>query len=322
MTAIIEGMLNGNVRSLAKAISIVENDRPEKKELLKAIFPRTGNAYLIGITGPPGAGKSTLTDKLIALLRQQGKSVGIIAVDPSSPFSGGSILGDRIRMQQHALDEGVFIRSMATRSHLGGVAKATVDVIHLLDAAGKDVIIVETVGVGQDEVDIVKIAHTTVVVMVPGLGDAVQIAKAGVLEIADVFAVNKADREGAAKLVNELRAMLDMSAGDWKPDIFSTVARDDVGIADLLAGIYQHWEYVHDKALDQEKFKANVRQELCTYLMDGIVELANAYPGFEQLVQVIYQKEVSPLEGAEKLFKEMGIKNNWLTMGGANAEKN
>jgi len=322
LTAIIEGMLNGNVRSLAKAITIVENDRPGKKELLKAIFPRTGNAYLIGITGPPGAGKSTLTDKLIALLRQQGKTVGIIAVDPSSPFSGGAILGDRIRMQQHALDDGVFIRSMATRSHLGGLAKTTVDVIHLLDAAGKDVIIVETVGVGQDEVDIVKIAHTTVVVMVPGLGDAVQIAKAGVLEIADVFAVNKADREGAAKLVNELRAMLDMSTGDWKPDIFSTVARDDVGIADLLAGIYQHREYVHGKGLDQVKFKSNVRQELCTYLMDGIIELANSYPDFEQLVDNIYQKEITPLEGAEKLFKKMGVKNNWLTTGGDDAEKN
>ena len=308
MTDIIEGLVNGNVRSLAKAITIVENDRPGKKELLKGIFPRTGNAYLVGITGPPGAGKSALTDKLIALLRRQGKTVGVIAVDPSSPFSGGAILGDRIRMQQHALDDGVFIRSMATRSHLGGLAKATVDVIHLLDAAGKDVIIVETVGVGQDEVDVVKIAHTTIVVMVPGLGDAVQIAKAGVLEIADVFVVNKADREGAAKLVNELRAMLDMSTGDWKPDIFQTVARDDVGIAALLAGIYQHREYVHVQGLDQEKFKSNVQQELCAYLMDGIVALANAHPGFEQLVNDIYQKEITPLEGAEKLLKEMGIK--------------
>ena len=321
MTTIIEGVVKGNVRSLAKAITVVENDRPGKRELLRAVFPRTGNAYLIGITGPPGAGKSTLTDKLITQLRQQGKTVGVIAVDPSSPFSGGAILGDRIRMQQHALDDGVFIRSMATRSHLGGLAKATVDVIHLLDAAGKDVIIVETVGVGQDEVDIVKIAHTTVVVMVPGLGDAIQIAKAGVMEIADVFAVNKADRDGAAKLVNELRAMLDMATGDWKPDIFQTVARDDVGIVDLLAGIYRHREFVQNAGLDREKFKSNVRQELCTYLMDGVVELARACPDYESLVQAIYQKEMTPLEGAEKLFAGMGIDHNLLA-GGNHAEKN
>jgi LAO/AO transport system kinase len=321
LTTIIEGVVKGNVRSLAKAITVVENDRPGKRELLRAVFPRTGNAYLIGITGPPGAGKSTLTDKLITQLRQQGKTVGVIAVDPSSPFSGGAILGDRIRMQQHALDDGVFIRSMATRSHLGGLAKATVDVIHLLDAAGKDVIIVETVGVGQDEVDIVKIAHTTVVVMVPGLGDAIQIAKAGVMEIADVFAVNKADRDGAAKLVNELRAMLDMATGDWKPDIFQTVARDDVGIVDLLAGIYRHREFVQNAGLDKEKFKSNVRQELCTYLMDGVVELARACPDYESLVQAIYQKEMTPLEGAEKLFAGMGIDHNLLA-GGNHAEKN
>jgi LAO/AO transport system kinase len=241
---LIEGLLAGKVRPLAKAITVVENDQPGKRELLKRIYPKTGNAYLLGITGPPGAGKSTLTDKIIANLRKQGKTVGVIAVDPSSPFSGGAILGDRIRMQQHALDDGVFIRSMATRSNLGGVAKNTVDVIHLLDASGKDVIIVETVGVGQDEVDIVRIAQTTVVVMVPGLGDSVQIAKAGVMEIADVFAVNKADRDGADKLFSEIRAMLDMVKGDIKPAIFRTVAVDDVGIEELVQGIYAHGERV------------------------------------------------------------------------------
>ncbi|MBN2333350.1 MAG: methylmalonyl Co-A mutase-associated GTPase MeaB [Deltaproteobacteria bacterium] len=322
MDTIITGLLAGNIRSLAKAITIVENDRPGKKELLRALFPKTGNAFLIGITGPPGAGKSTLTDKLITQLRSQGKSVGVIAVDPSSPFSGGAILGDRIRMQQHALDEGVFIRSMATRSHLGGLAKTTVDVIHLLDAAGKDVIIVETVGVGQDEVDIVKIAHTTVVVMVPGLGDAIQIAKAGVMEIADIFAVNKADREGSAKLVNELRAMLDMATGDWKPTIHQTVARDDVGIGELLAGIYAHREYVQQAGLDEEKFRSNVQQELRTYLMDGIVDLAASFPGFGQLVDDVCRKELTPLEGAEKLFSEMGVSCCWQKTGGDDVGEN
>lgn len=301
------GVLAGSVRMLARAITVVENDRPGKKELLSTIFPRTGNAYLIGVTGPPGAGKSTLTDKLVAHLRQQGKRVGVIAVDPSSPFSGGAILGDRIRMQQHALDDGVFIRSMASRSHLGGLAKSTADVVHLLDAAGYEVIIIETVGVGQDEVDIVRLAHTTVVVMVPGLGDAIQIAKAGVMEIADVFAVNKADREGTPKLINELRAMLDMNTGAWTPTIHQTVAVHDRGIEDLLVGIYGHHDFVREHDLHREKFRDNVQRELRSYLMDGIVTLASGHAAYGTLIERICGKEITPLEAAEKLFAEMGL---------------
>ncbi len=302
MDDLIDGLLSGKVRPLAKAITVVENDQPGKRELLKRIYPKTGNAYLLGITGPPGAGKSTLTDKIIANLRKQGKTVGVIAVDPSSPFSGGAILGDRIRMQQHALDDGVFIRSMATRSNLGGVAKNTVDVIHLLDASGKDVIIVETVGVGQDEVDIVRIAQTTVVVMVPGLGDSVQIAKAGVMEIADVFAVNKADRDGADKLFSEIRAMLDMVKGDIKPAIFKTVAVDDVGIEELVQGIYAHGERVVASGLMEKKLAEKAESELRAYLIDNIMERSTGLTIYDDVVKRVAAKEITPMDGVEEIF--------------------
>ncbi|MEA1921536.1 MAG: methylmalonyl Co-A mutase-associated GTPase MeaB [Pseudomonadota bacterium] len=308
MEDLIEGLLVGKVRPLAKAITVVENDQPGKRELLKRIYPKTGNAYLLGITGPPGAGKSTLTDKIIANLRKQGKTVGVIAVDPSSPFSGGAILGDRIRMQQHALDEGVFIRSMATRSNLGGLAKNTVDVIHLLDASGKDVIIVETVGVGQDEVDIVRIAQTTVVVMVPGLGDSVQIAKAGVMEIADVFAVNKADREGADKLFSEIRAMLDMVKGDIKPAIFRTVAVDDVGIEELVQGIFAHGERVASSGLTGKKLVEKAKRELHAYLVDNIMARSTGLTLYDDVVKRIAAKEITPMDGVEKIFAGLEMK--------------
>ena len=308
MEDLIEGLLAGKVRPLAKAITVVENDQPGKRELLKRIYPQTGNAYLLGITGPPGAGKSTLTDKIIANLRKQGKTVGVIAVDPSSPFSGGAILGDRIRMQQHALDEGVFIRSMATRSNLGGLAKNTVDVIHLLDASGKDVIIVETVGVGQDEVDIVRIAQTTVVVMVPGLGDSVQIAKAGVMEIADVFAVNKADREGADKLFSEIRAMLDMVKGDYKPEIFRTVAVDDVGIEELVQGIFRHGERVVSSGLKEQKLVQKAESELRAYLIDNIMERSTGLTIYDDVIQRIATTEITPMDGVEEIFAGLEMK--------------
>lgn len=307
MEDLVDGLLSGKVRSLAKAITIVENDRPGKRELLKRIYPKTGNAYLLGITGPPGAGKSTLTDKVIANLRKQGKTVGVIAVDPSSPFSGGAILGDRIRMQQHALDDGVFIRSMATRNHLGGLAKNSVDVIHLLEAAGKDVIIVETVGVGQDEVDIVRIAQTTLVVMVPGLGDSVQIAKAGVMEIADVFAINKADRDGADKLLSEIRAMLDMVKSDIKPEIFRTVAVDDVGIDDLVKGIFAHGERVVASGLVKKRLAEKAESELRAHLVDNIMERSTGLALYDDVVKRIANKEITPMDAVEELFAGLGM---------------
>ena len=308
MKDLVAGLLAGKVRPLAKAITVVENDRPGKRELLKEIYPKTGNAYLLGITGPPGAGKSTLTDKVICKLRQQGKTVGVIAVDPSSPFSGGAILGDRIRMQQHALDDGVFIRSMATRSHLGGLSKSAVDVMHLMDASGKDVIIIETVGVGQDEVDIVRIAKTTVVVMVPGLGDSVQIAKAGVMEIADVFAVNKADREGADKLFSEIRAMLDMVKDKEKPEIFRTVAVDDVGIEELVQGIYAHGDRVVESGLLQKKITEKAESELRAYLLDSIMERSTTMTDYDEIVKRVAAKQITPMDGVDEIFAGLGMK--------------
>ena len=242
----------GDIRAVSRAVSAIENRTPEAESLLKELFPYTGRACRIGVTGAPGTGKSTLVDKLAAQYRSQKKSVGIIAVDPSSPFTGGAILGDRIRMQGHASDEGIFIRSMATRGYLGGLAQATGDTALLLDAAGKDMILIETVGVGQGEIEIVRLADCTIVVLVPGMGDDVQSLKAGLMEIADIFVINKSDREGAEKLEEQIRAVLQLvpERDGWRPVVVRTVAMEDKGVDELARRIElfrKHFERAKDQ---------------------------------------------------------------------------
>jgi GTPase len=242
-----EKILQGDIRAAARLMRDVDDGFSSALPELMALYPHTGRAYLIGITGPPGAGKSTLTDQLTASFRARGKRVGIVAVDPTSPFTGGAILGDRIRMNRHADDDGVFIRSLATRGALGGISRSTGEVVNIMDAMGMDVVIIETVGVGQDEIDIVRMAHTTAVVMVPGLGDDIQAIKAGILEIADVFVVNKADREGADRTVRELSMMIEMGSrkeGEWLPKVMRTEASRGIGIEELVAEFATHRDFL------------------------------------------------------------------------------
>jgi LAO/AO transport system kinase len=245
--SLAEQVLEGNIRAAARLMRDIDDGRPQAIDELKQLYPRTGNAYIIGITGPPGAGKSTLVDQLTASFRGRGKKVGVVAIDPTSPFTGGAILGDRIRMNRHSCDEGVFIRSLATRGSLGGLSRSTSDVALVMDGLGMDIIIIETVGVGQDEVDIVKEAHTTCVVMVPGLGDDIQAIKAGILEIGDIFVVNKADREGADRTARELNTMLEMRhavEGSWNPRVMQTEAQRGTGIDELTEEILKHRDFL------------------------------------------------------------------------------
>lgn len=272
MSAWAAQILGGDVRALARAASAIENRRPEALALMQELFPRTGRAVLIGVTGPPGAGKSTLVDQLARALRDQGRTVGILAVDPTSPFSGGAILGDRIRMQQHHADAGVFIRSMASRGTLGGLAAATTDLALLLDAAGKDVVLIETVGVGQDEVEVARLADLTILVLVPGMGDDVQSMKAGIMEIADIFVINKADRPGADTLEREVQAMLGLAAQteDWRPPILKVVATEGTGIGAVLGAVRGFQESGAKRNRRAEMWRLRLREMLRERLLERV----------------------------------------------------
>jgi LAO/AO transport system kinase len=273
---LIERLRSGDARSLARTISIVENRLPGWSELLKALFPQTGHARILGLTGAPGAGKSTLVDQLAKHYRKENRTVGIIAVDPTSPYTGGAILGDRIRMQDHFSDPGIYIRSMATRGSLGGLARATADVTTVIDASGRDLIMIETVGVGQDEVDIVRLADITVVILVPGMGDDVQSIKAGIMEIADIFVINKSDREGAERVEREIRALqsLAIRSDRWTPPIVKTVASDGTGISDLVAAISDYEAYLQEENLVLQHSIENWQERLIEMLRDALLDKA------------------------------------------------
>jgi len=307
-STLAQRVLAGDPRAMARAISLIENEDPASADLVRAIFSHTGKAYLVGVTGPPGAGKSTLVDRLTAEIRRAGSTIGVIAVDPTSPFSGGAVLGDRLRMQAHAADQGVFIRSMATRGQLGGLARATGDAALVLDAAGKEIIIIETVGVGQDEVDIIRTADVSIVALVPGTGDEVQALKAGIMEIADIFVVNKADREGADRLAAAVEANLALKSygeGEWRPPLLKTVATSGRGVPELVEAIWRFRAHSKPTQAARRRTRSEYRlRELVSQRFMDRLEREVLSPGeLGALVDQIAAREVDPYTAANDLLR-------------------
>jgi LAO/AO transport system kinase len=306
--ALISAARAGNPRALGRLVSLVENAAPELRRVMKVIAPLTGHAKVIGLTGAPGVGKSTVTGTLVQGYRAAGLRIGVLAVDPSSPFSGGALLGDRVRMQDHATDDQVYIRSMASRGHLGGLAWATPQALRILDAAGFDIVLIETVGVGQAEVDIARLADCALVVVAPGLGDSIQAAKAGILEIADIFAVNKSDRPGAQEVVRDLRTMLAMASygeGSWKPPIVSTTAVTGGGIADLMAAIESQGAWLDASGERARRRRVRAREEISGIAMTELRQRMGGMPGesrLDELAARVADGDLDPFAAADELI--------------------
>jgi LAO/AO transport system kinase len=301
---LVPRLLAREPRAVARAITLCENGGPAQRELIGRIYAQTGRARVVGITGPPGSGKSTLVDRLVRLCRRQGETVGVVAVDPTSPFTGGAILGDRIRMQGHTSDSGVFIRSMATRGNLGGLSRASRDAIDVLDAAGFDWVLLETVGVGQAEVDVVRSVETVVVVTVPGLGDDIQAIKAGILEIADVFVINKADREGVDRTVRDLQMMLSLGEhGEWVPPVLKTVASRDEGIGEMAEAIGRHRAWLAESGELQRRRRSHLRLRVEMILKERVVATADRVLGVDREVERGFAQHLDPYRVADRLFQ-------------------
>jgi LAO/AO transport system kinase len=305
-------ILNGDLTAASRLMTDIDEEIDSAIKELKELYPKTGKAWIIGITGSSGVGKSTLVNKMVEAFRSGSKTVGVIAVDPTSPFSGGAILGDRVRMQSHSTDEGVFIRSLATRGHLGGISRSTHDIIKVMDAMGKDSIFVETVGVGQDEVDIVNAADTTIVVLVPGLGDSIQAMKAGVLEIGDIFVINKCEQEGADQLEQELSFMLQMGdkpSKDWTIPIYRTEAIQGVGIEELIFGIHRHQEMLNRKEIRQLREKERVKSEfleiLKSSLMKMLIQKFSQNGDLDRMLETIAKRERDPYTVVEDIIRNI-----------------